>query len=215
MSGSGMNNQNSEIENRKSKILEERARALARLPAKEEVEGGTLHLVTFPLGEERYGVEITLVQEIQSLESQAWTRVPCTPHFIFGAVNIRGRIYSVMDIARFLGLPSRAKDPVPWYARLFVAFGSTGGSKHEGVCLHLFDHPPILRRKIDHDGASLQFLCRSGGLARAGSGASTAGTPCAAGSWRISAGNQPLKQGIFRDSPVRQRAFEVAAVGSG
>jgi purine-binding chemotaxis protein CheW len=87
--------------------LERRARALARLPAKEEVEGGTLHLVTFPLGEERYGVEITLVREIQSLESQAWTRVPCTPHFIFGAVNIRGRIYSMMDIARFLGLPSR------------------------------------------------------------------------------------------------------------
>jgi purine-binding chemotaxis protein CheW len=87
--------------------LERRARALACLPTEEEVEGETLHLVTFPLREERYGVEITLVQGIQPLEGQTWSRVPCTPSFIVGAINIRGRIYSVMDIASFLGLPSR------------------------------------------------------------------------------------------------------------
>ena len=97
------------IRNPKSEmeILEERARALARLPREEEVEGETLRLVTFPLGEERYGVEIGLVQEVQPLESQSWSKVPCTPDFIIGAVNIRGRAYSVMDIARFLGLPAR------------------------------------------------------------------------------------------------------------
>ncbi len=87
--------------------LERRARALARLPTEEAAEGDTLHLVTFPLGKERYGVEVTLVQEVQPLESQTWSLVPCTPDFIVGAVNIRGRIYSVMDMARFLGLPQR------------------------------------------------------------------------------------------------------------
>ncbi len=87
--------------------LERRARALAHLLIEDEVGGETLHLVTFSLGEERYGVEITLVQVIQPLESQTWSLVPCTPAFIVGAVNVRGRIYSVMDIARFLALPPR------------------------------------------------------------------------------------------------------------
>ena len=89
------------------RTLEERARSLAHPPAEEEVEGETLRLVAFSLKEERYGVEITLVHEIQPLDSRTWSRVPCTPGFIVGAVNIRGRIYSVMDIGRFLGLPSR------------------------------------------------------------------------------------------------------------
>lgn len=87
--------------------LEQRARTLARLPKEKEIEGEALHLVTFSLGEERYGVEIALVQGIHPLESQTWSRVPCTPDFIVGAINIRGRICSVTDIARFLGLPSR------------------------------------------------------------------------------------------------------------
>ncbi len=99
----------SEIVNQKSEmeILERRARVLARLPTEEAAEGETLHLLTFPLGEERYGVDIALVQEVQPLESQTWSLVPCTSDFIVGAVNIRGRIYSVMDMARFLGLPQR------------------------------------------------------------------------------------------------------------
>jgi len=88
-------------------ILETRARALAQLPAEEPTEGDMLSLLTFPVGNERYGVDITLVQEVQPLKRQMWSRVPCTPDFIIGAVNIRGRIYSVMDIGRFLGLPSR------------------------------------------------------------------------------------------------------------
>jgi purine-binding chemotaxis protein CheW len=98
-------------------ILEERARALARLPAEDEGEGETLHLVAFAVGEERYGVEITLVQEIQPLESQTWSAVPCTPDFVVGAVNIRGHVYAMMDIGRFLGLPSR---PLPETAHVLL-----------------------------------------------------------------------------------------------
>jgi len=89
------------------RVLEQRARALATLPTEEAAEGETLRVVAFPLGEERYGIEITMVREIQPLEPHIWSRVPCTPNFIVGAVNIRGRVYSVMDAGRFLGLPSR------------------------------------------------------------------------------------------------------------
>jgi purine-binding chemotaxis protein CheW len=107
-------------------ILEERARALARLPA--EDEGEALHLVAFSVGKERYGVEITLVQEIQPLESQTWSPVPCTPDFVVGAVNIRGHVYAMMDIGRFLGLPSR---PLPKTAHVLLVQdeGRNGRSK--------------------------------------------------------------------------------------
>jgi purine-binding chemotaxis protein CheW len=103
MSQSEFRNPQSEIE-----VLERRAKALARPPTEEAAESETLHVVAFPLGEERYGIEVTMVQEVQPLEPHIWSRVPCTPHFIVGAVNIRGRVYSVMDAGRFLGLPSRS-----------------------------------------------------------------------------------------------------------
>ena len=108
--------------------LERRARALARRPTEKEIEGETLHLVTFSLGEEHYGVEITRVQGIHPLERQTWARVPCTPDFIVGAVNIRGRIYSVMDIARFLGLPSR---PLAEAAHVLLVRNGGRGTERE------------------------------------------------------------------------------------
>ncbi len=109
--------------------LERRARALAKLLTEEAAEGETLHLVTFPLGEERYGVEVTLVQEVQPVESQTWSPVPCTPDFIVGAVNIRGRIYSMMDVARFLGLPRRPRSET---AHVLLVRGGDQGEGGEG-----------------------------------------------------------------------------------
>ncbi|MBC8509394.1 MAG: chemotaxis protein CheW [Anaerolineales bacterium] len=91
-----------------TRILERRARTLARLPSEEITSAESLQLLTFPLGDERYGVYIDLVQDVRPLSQQNWSLVPCTPNFIVGAINIRGRIYSLMDVAHFTGLPSRS-----------------------------------------------------------------------------------------------------------
>ncbi len=105
-------------------ILDARARILAR-PLKEEIaEGETLYLQSFLLGGERYGVDIKLVRETQPLSSQEWAAVPCTPDFITGAVNIRGRIYPIMNVARFLGLPAR---PLSETAHVLLVRGVNGG----------------------------------------------------------------------------------------
>lgn len=82
-------------------ILEKRARELARVP-QEEGEGRTAQVVTFSLGDEIYSIEAIFVGEIHPLEEI--TPVPCTPDFVAGVINIRGRILSVVDIHRFLGL---------------------------------------------------------------------------------------------------------------
>jgi purine-binding chemotaxis protein CheW len=87
--------------------LRRRARVLASPPSQVLPASELLHLVTFPVGQERLGLDITQVQEIQPLTKRSWSPVPCTPDFVVGVVNIRGRLYSMLDVARFLGLPAR------------------------------------------------------------------------------------------------------------
>jgi purine-binding chemotaxis protein CheW len=84
------------------KVLENRARALARTGDAALAEQDMLRLLAFSMGEERFGVNMNYIQEIQPLKREMWSLVPCTPNFIVGAANIRGRIYSIMNIAAYL-----------------------------------------------------------------------------------------------------------------
>ncbi len=54
--------------------------------------------LTFFLGDEEYGVEILKVHEI--IGSMPITRVPRTPEFIRGVVNLRGKIIPLVDLRR-------------------------------------------------------------------------------------------------------------------
>lgn len=67
----------------------------------EEVsEGQIVQLVTFNLDDVDYGVDILLVHEI--LRIPQITRLPNTPKFIKGVINLRGNVIPVVDIrARF------------------------------------------------------------------------------------------------------------------
>lgn len=84
------------------KILADRARDLARSGETESDLKDVLRLLSFSMGEERFGLDLHYIQEIQPLKREMWSPVPCTPGFIVGAVNLRGRIYSIMDIAAYL-----------------------------------------------------------------------------------------------------------------
>jgi len=87
-----------------TRILEERAAALARSSNDEETSGETISLVVLVVGDERYGVEVQDVQEIEPLDKI--TPIPGTPAFWSGVVNLRGSMYAVLDIERYLGLPA-------------------------------------------------------------------------------------------------------------
>lgn len=84
-------------------ILEARAKALAKVT--QETSGAMMQLVVFRLADETYGIATRFVREVQPL--QAISPVPCTPDFVTGVINIRGAIYSVIDIRQFLGVPSQ------------------------------------------------------------------------------------------------------------
>ena len=86
-----------------NKVLEERAAALARSSDDEETNGETIGMVVLVVGDERYGVEVQDVQEIEPLDKL--TPIPGTPAFWTGVVNLRGSMYPVLDIERYLGLP--------------------------------------------------------------------------------------------------------------
>ncbi len=84
-------------------ILEERARALAQ--ATETQTSESMSLVVFALANETYGIAIEYVREVQPRRDI--TPVPCAPEFVIGVINIRGSIYSVIDIRYFFGVPKR------------------------------------------------------------------------------------------------------------
>jgi len=60
--------------------------------------------LTFKLAEEEYGLEILKVQEI--IQMQAVTKVPRTPDYVRGVINLRGKVIPVVDLRRKFGLDS-------------------------------------------------------------------------------------------------------------
>jgi purine-binding chemotaxis protein CheW len=96
-------------------IWTRRAARLAQTEIRED-EGEQVEMVLLRLGREVYGLDATWVFDIRPAERI--TRVPRVPEWVMGVVNLRGRILSVLDLQRFLGLPGRERhkdDPVKLY----------------------------------------------------------------------------------------------------
>ena len=62
--------------------------------------------VTFSLGEELFGVEVSRTREILSLTPV--TSVPQTPEYLLGVINLRGQVVPVVDMRLKLGLSAGA-----------------------------------------------------------------------------------------------------------
>jgi len=88
----------------RKRILRARADLLARQSAREQA-GDTLEVVEFMLANERYGLESNFVREVYPLKD--YTPIPCTPPFVLGLLNVRGRIISVIDIKKFFEMPGK------------------------------------------------------------------------------------------------------------
>src|SRR5690606_35854889 len=62
-------------------------------------------VVVFTLGHEEYGIEVERIQTIERM--QPMTRVPRTPDFVKGVINLRGVVVPVIDLAGRFGLPEQ------------------------------------------------------------------------------------------------------------
>lgn len=80
-------------------------------------EGG--QYLTFELAGEYYGVEILAVREIRGWSKV--TRVPQSPPFVLGVLNLRGAIVPIMDLRVRFGLPGKEREPTT--VTIIVAVG--------------------------------------------------------------------------------------------
>ncbi|MGB9662304.1 MAG: chemotaxis protein CheW [Moorellaceae bacterium] len=64
-------------------------------------------LVVFELAGELYGLDIFDVREI--IKDTPVTRIPRTPAFVEGVVNLRGKLIPVIDLKKRFGLGEREK----------------------------------------------------------------------------------------------------------
>ncbi len=67
----------------------------------------SLQYLTFRLGEEVFAIEVTRTREV--LDYSIVTRVPQTPQFVLGVINLRGSVVPVIDLRLKFGLPQIEK----------------------------------------------------------------------------------------------------------
>ncbi len=67
-----------------------------------------MQLVTFKLGNEEYAVDILKVQEINRMKEI--TRVPNTPAYVEGVINLRGKVIPVVNLRSKFSLTEREND---------------------------------------------------------------------------------------------------------
>lgn len=67
----------------------------------------TRQYLTFQLGDEMYGLDVSHVREI--LEFATVTKVPGTPEYMRGVINLRGSVVPVLDMRQKFGLDRTEK----------------------------------------------------------------------------------------------------------
>ena len=128
------------------RILRDRAQALAKPLAEARTPAEVLELLVFSVAGERYGIETVHVLEVVPLREL--TPVPCTPSFVLGVVNHRGRILPVLDFGRLFDLTGAG---VTEGSRVVAveAGGTTFGIFTDSVAgairvsAHEIAHPPV------------------------------------------------------------------------
>ena len=64
----------------------------------EETGGELIQLVSFNLEKEEYGINVLMVREI--IRMLNITRVPNTPHYVEGVINLRGKVIPIISLRR-------------------------------------------------------------------------------------------------------------------
>ena len=74
----------------------------AKEDRKQQLSGEVVQVVSFALGSEEYGVDISQVQEI--IRMVEITHVPRAPHFMEGVINLRGQLIPIIDLRTRFGM---------------------------------------------------------------------------------------------------------------
>lgn len=94
---------------KKQDILMARAKHLSALKDKERSIAPHVDVVVFQLAEELFALEPGYVVEVTSLKDV--TILPGVPKFIYGIINVRRKIVSVVNLKECFDLPPHASSP--------------------------------------------------------------------------------------------------------
>lgn len=89
-------------------ILRARAKRMAQVPVAANDSAAELEIVEFRMAHEIYAFESRCIREIYPLRE--YCPLPCTPDFVFGLVNVRGQLLSVINLKKFFGLANEELD---------------------------------------------------------------------------------------------------------
>lgn len=73
----------------------------------EKLKNETNQYLTFHLDQERFSLDISQVREV--LDFTSVTKVPRTPDFMRGVINLRGGVVPVIDLRLKMGMPETVK----------------------------------------------------------------------------------------------------------
>ena len=89
----------------KHSILKARAKVLAVEKKDETAQKDFIEIVVFKLASETYGIESSFIGEVHPLKD--FTILPGMPSFVLGIINVRGQIFSIIDLKKFFNLPEK------------------------------------------------------------------------------------------------------------
>ena len=73
-----------------------------------QASNGVIQLVSFELEGEEYGIDVLSVREI--IRMPEITKMPNTPHYVDGIINLRGTVVPIISLRRRFGLYERDGD---------------------------------------------------------------------------------------------------------
>jgi purine-binding chemotaxis protein CheW len=134
----------------------------AAVTAANEDSGDLSQFLTFVCAGEEYGVPILCVQEIKGWEGV--TRVPYTPDYLLGVMNLRGVIVPVIDLRRRFALAPRAPDNST--VVIVVRVNAGGSEKTAGVVVdavsEVYSVAPANVKPAPGQGSSMDDACVRG-----------------------------------------------------
>lgn len=121
----------------------------------EEQPGEMIQVAIISLDHELYGLDVQHIFDIRMVDRM--TFVPRVPDWVLGVVNWRGRILSVIDLRRFLGLPSNGNESKNKHNQRLLVLQT--GEMEVGIeADEVFSIESIPVSKIDNEAGSVRAI---------------------------------------------------------
>lgn len=94
-------------------VLQKRRNDIAKIPSMtlDTTVYGKDQYIIFHLANHTYCIYSLFVKELINLKSYPITKIPYTPDFIKGIINLKGNFYTVVDLKKFIGIDDEKQLP--------------------------------------------------------------------------------------------------------